>query len=383
MNNKQISIFIITAIFLTGPACMAEEGFLVGPVLVRPAATVTWGYDDNVFLDDNDGIDDEFYSLVPRVELELPIGPHLFEFNYEYQVVRFDRFDEEDDENQRLSFEGVVDFGEKFNVQLFDSYRESSDAVLLDIANRVSRKENNYGATGVLDLCDRFAVEAGFNHNELEYTGPLVDLSQDDYRGEALVRVYENVALTAGIVSGDLEIGDDGPDADFLRYTAGVRGQIGSVVHTEIRVGLEERDYDLGSRDDLDEFYYEGTVSLRFTDTLVLDLEAFRKIAESASTVNNSYIHNKAGATLEQWLMEKAKVDVTVEYHQADYERQLAPDPRGEREDELWLYVADLSYYVTPRFIVGGGIEVAENVTDYSEFEYERNRVKFFSSFRY
>ena len=261
-------------------------------------------------------------------------------------------------------------------MEISKSYHEQSDAVIVDITNRVTRKTDATGLRGVYDFNDKTALLLGYSNRGYNYERPLQDRDQDEYLLDVYWKLWPQATAIFGYVRGEIDIKDTSEDASFDRYNLGVRGQIGPKLRAEARIGTEERDYQHPARENLRKTYFTGTGSYRVSDTTLVRLEGEKAISEAASVAHNAYVYYWALAGVEKWITEKVKINLWTKYHEADFERRVAPDSRGPRKDELWLLGADMSYRLRDFVSVDLGYESQLNDSNFKEMDYEHNTIK-------
>jgi len=376
MYENRFLIAAAVGLSLVCGALTAHSELKAGPVHIKPSLNVSSVYDDNVFLDVDNERDDYYYEILPQFEFWLPINSSCLNLNYAYQILRFQDFTNENDENHWLDFDGIIDLGRRFNLKISDHYRQQSDPVIIDITNRVTRKTNVADIRGIYDFNDKLAMLLGYNNTDYDYERPLIDRSQDEYLLDIYWRLWPQVSVTAGYVRGEIDIKDTSQDAAFNRYCVGVRGQISPKLRAEARFGTEQRDYEHPARENLQKLYLSGTGSYRVSDTMLIQLEAERGISEAASIEHNAYIYQGVQAGVEKWLTEKVKVNLWSRYHEADFELRVVTDSRGPRKDELWLLGADMSYHLKNFVSIDFGYESQINDSNFKEMDYERNTIK-------
>ena len=375
-RNIVMIVIVAAGLCLVYSIAAAGDELTYGPVSIKASLDVSAVYDDNLFLDFDHERDDYYYEILPQFEFILPLGSSIFDLKYGYQTLSFQSFTSENEENHRVDFSGIIGAGDKLSFELANSFHQFSDAVIVDVTNRVTREITRTDMQGVYEFGENYELLLAYARGNYDYELGLAGRNEDEYHAELSYRFRPNISLLGGYTRGEVDLKGSSEDASFNRYHVGARGQFLKDINAELRIGSENRDYDLSVRDDLTELYISGAASYRLSDTALLQLEAERKIVEAVSVEQNSYLYRTAELMFEKWLTEIVKANVRTEYHETDFEKRTTPDARGPREDKLWLIAADMSYFLKDYLSVGLGWESQVNGSNFKEMDYEHNLIK-------
>ncbi len=278
-----------------------------GPLSVKPwelhaTGGVAYYFDDNVYLMENDEVDDSI--IIPFVRATLDYSEPRFEFamdallNYKYYL------DDDDDDSTPTvldSTEGASDDEERvylrarqassrYSIELAQILQRVSDPIGVLFTERAERFVSNTIPRITFDLSRQWAIEGTGNYQVVRYDDHDLGLALENNAGRAdgalVYRTAQGVDLLARV--GWQDIGYKGeqsegapPDAWGWYAHLGFRGDLMQRLYLEAFAGYDhiESDYFLGTSVDQEDNTMGANVALRYelSETMLLSVEYARQ----------------------------------------------------------------------------------------------------------
>lgn len=223
--KKQQSIVVGGVVMVAGLAnASAQESaplFKVGSVDVRPHATYSVMYDDNIFLEHkaktaggrgNAGRDHDFvHTFTPGLRLNAGDAAarqsSYFDANYDLVVTRFSNYSGSD----AVDHNGSIEFGGKFNrlslsaSQKLES-RSDADAANLAANGRVERKTWTTAVNSSYEVSEKTTAGLDLLQTIGDYNAPLVDSAERSANAYLDYQVLPKVKMGLGATVGYLQV---------------------------------------------------------------------------------------------------------------------------------------------------------------------------------
>lgn len=250
---------------LTGAvSASAQEAaplFKVGSVDIRPRASYSLVYDDNIFLEHKDhlagrgnpGRDHDWISTITP-GLRLNAGDAAarqatyFDANYDASIIRFANFSGSDavDHNANVAFGGHLN---RLGLKISQGLTSASDADVhtLSANGRVQRKiwDTKVGAT--YEVSEKTSASLDFAQTIGVYAAPLVDTAERSGNAWLDYQVLPKVKMGAGVGGGYLQVDNTAanvnPNSVYFNGQIRLDWQATEKVSIQANGGMESRHY--------------------------------------------------------------------------------------------------------------------------------------------
>lgn len=213
---------------------------------VHLLADVDFVYTDNLFRRSTSTADD-YMEFSPGFELKLSRdAATTVTFRYQHRFTSYSKFSELDDDFSDLSAQAVYNSG-RMLTSAYLGYEElasnSADVNLDGIL--VERDQLDAGGRVKYDVSELTAVEVGVDYTEVDYDLPFYTDHEDlSVPVTLFYRVRPKIDLTAGVRFRTVETSAN-IDYDDVYYFVGAVGEFFSpMLHADVRVGFQEREFD-------------------------------------------------------------------------------------------------------------------------------------------
>jgi hypothetical protein len=269
-----------------------------GPLEARPweihvTGGVEYYFDDNIFLSEDDEVDDSI--VIPFVRATLNYSEQRFELsadllaNYKFYVDENDGDSDLSDDEERLYLRGRQ-ASNRYSLELVQILQRVSDPIGVVFADRAERVVSNTIPRVEFDFNREWAFEVDVNYQILRYDdsdiGRAIDNDATRATGSLVYRTSRGYDLVGQF--GWQDIAYDGsqsegapPDAFGWFARVGIRGELLQRLFAEAYVGFDhiESDYFQGTSVDQEDNTTGAFVNLRyeFTETVRATAEYSRQ----------------------------------------------------------------------------------------------------------
>lgn len=257
-----------------------------GPLKTKPVewdvtGGVTYEFDDNVYLHEEDEVEDSI--IIPFARLAASYAESRFEVEGDllanYKIYADE--DDLDDDEQRLYLK-LRQVGSRFSLGVEEIFQRVSDPLDVIFADRAERIVSNTIGRLTYDLTRQWIMEAYGNYQIVRFEGDDFDvLNNNLFRGEGslIYRAPSGLDLVGQVGWMNISYSDgqaEGapPDAWGWYARGGVRGELVPRLAAQAFVGWSEieSDYFAGTTEDVEEgtvdaavnVMYEATETVRF-----------------------------------------------------------------------------------------------------------------------
>jgi hypothetical protein len=337
---------------LTGPEG-AERFFNWGVFKLRPQATVSAAYDDNVTLRPRDELDDFFFALTPGVvlgvgDLQQQLG-NLVLVRYTPSYLAFLEHDEFNALNQEAAFAGQLQTP-KLTVRLDQTYQDLEGGVK-EVGDWAERQLN------LTRLTSRYAYseKTAFGINGRQSMNHWEDLtSYNEWAVEGFADYSLSPKLTTGLGTGALwRDAEDSPNLVAEQVLARASYYLSGKILLNASAGLEFRQFQ-GGVEQGPGLIYLLSGAYRPLENTTLTLQSYRRDQVSIDPVFFGQNLITTGVTIgaRQRFLEKYTAGVSAGYENADYEA-VQENVRATREDDYFLVNGLLEANFTEKWTAG------------------------------
>lgn len=370
-------------------------GIARGSFLVFPDVSLAATYDDNIYAERRDVVEDMVYTLSPSVEFKSKWAQHALNFGLGADFDRYRNNDSEDVNDYWLDIDGRYDISPRTNV--FGGARHSRDhedrstpgALNPGAQTEPTRYDHDEAHLGVAHAFGAFRLRAGGTWDRYDYKDGVSTLGavDNDYRDHEL----NSLAARLGyVLSPAIEVfgqfATDTRNYDnliptqlFNRDSDGTRAAVGMKftlqpqrLTGEVFAGVMRQNYDYSGFSDLNKPYFGAltvwkptsvTTVTGFIDRSVEETTVFTGADYSSGSLDTTY-----GFEVERRLTSKLSVSGRAAYTQSDFQN-------FDRSDSIIDAGAGLRYYVLPQVYIGADLRVTDRDSDNRDAQYSRNQV--------
>jgi hypothetical protein len=347
----------------TEPA-FQSKGLHVGPVFARPSISVLGNYQSNVF-NRPDARADAGASIVPRLAMESDLARHEFALTATGRVRRFVRHKTENSEEYDLVAKGRFDLAQRQTFSASLNYaREieprSSAGSAQDAAEPVSFRSFAAKLGARLELgALRFVPEAEYrraDYSPLDLAGGGKEgqAFRDTRTAEARVAIeYDLSGLLSGFAAAsashtDAVHGavDAQRDSRGRSVLIGLRGEITPVIHGELGIGYQSRNYRSPRFRDFEGPTFRADLQWYATPLLTLRVQARQAFENSGNPQVAGILSNKVTVSAYYDPLRRLRLSVSAS---VDFRKYREVDARARRRSVL----AQAQYLIGPGLSVG------------------------------
>ncbi|HYC02359.1 MAG TPA: outer membrane beta-barrel protein [Azospirillaceae bacterium] len=356
-------------------------GVRAGAFLIRPSVTVAGQYDDNVFADERNTIDDYVLVVQPRLTAGTNWGRHALNFRTGGEFARFQDFGSEDYDDYYIGGDGRLDIGVDYAATAGANYARKHEerGSPNDVRGRepVEFDQTNLSlglSKGVTRITGRVRFDyAGYDFDDVRGIGNA-EIDQDnrdrDTYGTAARVGYEFQPGLATFVEGGYNWvrydRDSLRDNEGYRLTAGAAIDLGGITSGEIFAGYRSQQYDNPAFSNNNGFAFGGNLLWRPTGLTSVRLSLVNEVAETIEAGSSGFTANSIGVEVDHELLRNVLLSADVRYTSNDYKSSV-------REDDVWSYGAGARYLVNRNFSVGADWRRTDRASNLLGADFDRN----------
>lgn len=302
---------------------------------VAPHAVVKATYDDNIFIQSENEVDDFIFTLAPGIALgfwdnekrlesflDRDSSAHIVEkdrgnfllFDYTAIFLGFAKTTSQNAFDQDVLFDAHWE-GEKLSLGARVHFESRSEANI-DIGGRVRRNTVTTGITSSYQLTEKTALEVNFYNiwNEPEDFVRTIEWKNENYLSYA---VSPLLRVGFGLALGRVEV-EGGADEDFEQILARAVYSFTEKLEFEARGGVEFRQSDGQAGDRTNPVFELGAIYYPVAGTR-LGLEGFRRVETSAFRPEQDVIATGVEVSLRRVIRGGLHFSVHSGYRNSDY----------------------------------------------------------------
>ena len=364
-------------------------GIRLGSFVAYPAAEVRFGYDDNVFSEDDSERDDAVFTLAPSFLVESEWARHWISFAASSSSVLFASESDEQHTDWSVAGSGRLDLLAASNItasvrfQNLTEDRGSIDAV------QVVRKPTEY---------DQFDASGSWNHHfnrvSMSLGGSFTRLNFDDsprVGGGSVDQDFRDRDITRGIARlgyeftpghrvfvrgsiNDRSYRKSPPAVAFKRdsfgyeIVTGWRAAISNLVAGEAYVGFLDQEYDSSALSDVDGVSYGLELDWYVTELTTLRGKVSRSVVDSTTAGTGGILVSRAGIGVDHELMRNVLLNSDLSYERGRF--------KGTSRKDHWVSAAvGVQYLINHNLHLDLGYSLEIRESNASGLDFLRNRV--------
>jgi hypothetical protein len=361
-------------------------GLKVGAFTWYPSVEVSEMHDDNVYATKTGTVSDWVSTVRPGVRVKSNWSVHAFEAYGMVEGVWYNELSSDDRTNAGAGFNGVIDITRDSRIRYFGSWlrghedRSVSSLFASSAVVGLLNKPVEYDA-----LTGGVALDQRFNHVTVSVSGNYGrNTYQDSFAGSTRVDQSYRDQDTFG---GRLRIGHDiGPsgqayveggyerrdykfgsfNSDSYRLVGGLAGNVTALIHGDVYVGYQQRDYDQRVISTVNDWTYGGALSWYASPLVTVALFGERSINETTFGAVGSFIQSRVGTRVDFEALRNVILTGRLGYEWDDYNQT-------NRADKV------LSVGFTSTFLINRNLSLAldyqftDRTSSFNSLDYSRN----------
>lgn len=342
----------------------------VGSLEVLPRIAIGAGYDDNLFAQDSNRIDDAYLRVRPRVAIVRPSPTLRLSLNGEFDLLRY--------------AERISENATQYNVDARALYTVSGNTSLdLRLAHARLQEErvSPDSPTGVVRP-NRFTITeasatASHRFNRLRLRAVL-DVERRDYRdgetplGDTVDQDFRDRTTVTGTAIGEYALSPDisvfvagsynqrdyrtriGPvparNSNGYEIAGGASFELGSKMRGALRAGYLSQDYDDPFFSDISGFLVRGELAYFLTSLVTITGTLDRSVSETGIAGATGYLKTTAGLRADYELLRNLILSAGAELEKRDF-------ANVDRKDDRWSFRAGGTYLVNRRITLRADLQ--------------------------
>jgi hypothetical protein len=383
---------------------VAQEGYVladspgvrVGPVRLHPGVGVSETYTSNLYLEP-DEIYDWITTISPFLEATLPFRRHEFVLNYQTDIVRHAREEDQDYEEHFVSGLFTFDFPGGLVVEAGHEWAALTNVAVSEFDNNHDYKSNVSTLDMEYQFANRWSVGVGYGHEFERFDNDFDELDDRDVDDIALRLFYRIFPKTSVFLEGGWQY-ERFPERDLIstdsyeyRVWGGVRTTPAAKIVGSIGGGYSKRDWvgdDAG--DNVDAFTISGDLFYDLTPRTRLSLRASRSIQSTTITTTDtpvfgsSYTETLVSVGVSQAFTPRFTTSASVTYGLSEFsgEGAFADPGLDDREDDRFQGELALRYRAWKYLGLGLSYRYSDNNSNFDPEDYTEHSAMFTISFR-
>lgn len=398
-------------IYSEGPFEQSTTGVRLGDILggktgyIHPFVSVGGFYTDNLFNREYDREGDfvtlvttGIWAVLPASRYQLirmntlntaPGGLELSRFRsksesrmqayakYQANILLHDKYDSEDQVNQRAEGYFRYNFRGGLSVGVLDIYELDHDAYGTGTSRELAKFKSNLASTTVsYEITPKTSIEGEYGFYTLSYDEERNAYRERDDHSFAGRFFYRFWPKTSALLEYDyININYDEDvvsDSEEHQVYAGVEWIATVKSRLLAKVGYGLKDFDAQGSNEAENFLAELQFRHRFTPKSYVELKASRKTNETEIADTAYILSQKIQLRYYQRILPKLMTTANVYYKRNSYRGEGS---FGDRRDNYYGAGVDLKYSFTNWLALSGGYQFIKRDSNYIAYDYDRNNV--------
>jgi hypothetical protein len=376
---------------LCAPVTQALEpaSLQAGPVFFTPTLDLQTYYTDNLWLTDSNERDSWVGVLTPRLQAWLQDGVNTYSLTFELKDSTYDNSSDDDFTDYKATFDLHHEFNTRNVVnaraEYYDGHEERGTGLIEGDLSFVTDKPVEYTrATAGGD----YTYGSKNSKGRVRLAAKTDDYEYDNYRDFTRYRDYTqntfdgtffwkiaprtDALIEATAINNDYDEDDPTDPAgsftsDEMNYLLGVEWDATAKTSGHVKLGLYDREYDSGARQDDDGFTWEVGVTWLPRTYSAVDLKT-RRFTQETNGLGNAINTEEYSLGWNHNWNQRAATNLRVLYYNQDYQG-------ASREDDNYAAEARYDYEYRRWLDLGAGYRYEDRDSDNDSFSYSANIV--------
>jgi hypothetical protein len=399
------------SIYSEGPFEQATTAVRLGDVLggkagyIHPYLSVGGFYTDNLFNREYDREGDFITRITPGIWVVLPNsryplirvntlntapgGLELSRFRskgttrlqaygkYQADILLHDKFDSEDQVNQRAEAYARYNFRGGLSFDVLDIYELDHDAYGTGTSRELDKFKSNLVTAGAsYEITPKTSIEAEYGFYTLSY-----DAQRNAYReredhsfaGRFLYRILPKTSVFVEYDYISLDYDENIlSDSEEHQVYLGAQWMATRKSRLRARFGYGLKDFDDSDTGEVDNFLAEVQLRHRFTPKSYIEFNATRQTNETDIAETDYTLSQKYQVRYFQRILPKLMTTANIYYMRNSYRGEGVS---GDRLDEYYGAGLDMKYSLTNWLALSGGYTFIKRNSNNIAYDYDRNNV--------
>jgi hypothetical protein len=297
--------------------------------------------------------------------------------SFQADILRHDRFDEEDQVNQKGEGYFRYNFRGGLSVELFDVYELDHDSAGSGPTTSLDKYKSNLFNTAVsYEISSKTNAELDYSFYKLKYDSDESQYRDRDDNSFSGMMFYRFLPKTSAFVRYSFITIDYDKDvlsdSDEHQIYLGLEWLQTIKSRWRAMMGYGAKDFDDPERNDADNFLAEIQFRHRFTSKTYAELRGSRRANETDSPGADYILSHKVQLRYFQRMTAKFLASADIFYRNEDYE---GSGSLAQRTDDYYGAGIDLKYTLTRWFILAGGYSFEKRNSNVQVKDYDKNSV--------
>jgi hypothetical protein len=296
---------------------------------------------------------------------------------YQADVLLHERYDDDDQVNQKGEGFFRYNFRGGLSVELLDIYRLDHDAYGTGESRGLEKFRSNLVNTQISYVFSpKTNIEAEYGFYTLSYDADRQAFrDRDDHRFGGRF-FYRFMPKTSAFVEYDFITIDYDKDvlsdSDEHQVYGGVQWEQTAKSRWRLMVGYGIKDFDASEKDEATNLLAELQFRHRFTAKTYVELRASRKTNETEIADTDFMLSHRVQLRYFQRVTSRLLASANVYYQQSSYR---GGSSSGNRKDDYYGAGIDVKYNLTRWLAVAGGYSFLKRNSNFVAYDYDRNSV--------
>lgn len=331
-------------------------------------------FDDNIYLDTKNEVDDTIMSFTPGVDLVFGKGTATTgNFFYKEEIRRFSDNDQQDTELSNVGVKTKTDSGNsKFDFSASYAQLARNDNDLRATGLIVRRNVTSLDAGAEFELTGKSTLGVSASYEDTQY-GPAsyVDSQIFTLPADVYYKATEKLDWSFGYRYRNTD--QDGSAVDFKDHfiNLGARGEFTPKLTGQVRVGYNKRNFSVGASDDSG-LGLDSSLSFAATDKTTLDLTLANDYDTSGTGA--SFKVFRWGVTARSKVTNQLTLRASVNYSASEY---------AKRDDDFLNGKVAVDYAYNQYFRFTAALDIKDNGSTSAASEFKNTVFSFAGNVRY
>lgn len=386
---KALPVLVVSLCLFGHRAALAAEpaNLRLGPLFITPTVDLEGFYTDNLLRTNEDETDTWAAVLTPRVELWVPNGPSDYSLTFEIEDSTYENSSDDDFTDYTTNLDIHQEFNARNAVNVFgeyyDGHEQRGTGFIEGDLSLVTDKPVEYELT---TAGSDYTYGSSQSKGRVKLAGKTVNYQYQNYRD--FTRYYDrdentlagtfywkvaprtDALIEARAIENDYDETDPLDPAgdlssDEINYLLGVEWSATAKSAGHVKLGMYDREYDSGARQDDDGFLWEVGVQYRPRSYATFNLDTRRFNRETNGLGNAINTQEVTVAWKQEW-SDRSSTALKLGYSNDDYKG-------AEREDDNYGVEARYDYAFRRWFDLGAGYRYRDRDSDFEFFSYTEN----------
>ena len=297
--------------------------------------------------------------------------------SYQLDILRHDRFDEEDQVNQKGEGFLGYNFRGGLSVALLDVYELDHDTASNGPTRSLDKFTSNLLETTVgYEISSKTRAEFQYAWYSLAYDkeeSQFRDRDDQRFTGRAFYQFRPKTSAFVEYNFINLDYDQNVlSDSDEHQIYLGLQWLQTIKSRWRVMLGYGKKDFDDSSKSDADNFIGEVQFRHRFTPKTYVELRGTRRTNETDSQGADYILSDKLQLRYYQRMTAKLLASANIYYSNDDYE---GSGLSGDREDDYYGAGLDLKYSLTRWLYLAGGYSFLKRDSSVEDSDFDKNTV--------